>query len=178
MKLVAGFGINDAWYKVKPRNAPMCPFYKVWYNMVSRVYGESYRRTYSAYRDCTVTPEWSSFRVFREWMETQDWEDKHLDKDLLIPGNKLYAPHTCIFITQHLNNFLIDRTASGRSMRGVTVNKAGGYIAQCGGHYLGTFTDEQLAHAEYLRHKKAQAIQLADEQSCDKIKNAILGRYP
>jgi len=41
-------------------------------------------------------------------MERQDWEGKHLDKDILIPGNKIYSPDRCIFVSS-LINLLIDK---------------------------------------------------------------------
>ena len=39
-------------------------------------------------------------------METQDWEGKQLDKDLLVYKNKVYSPDTCVFISQKLNIFI------------------------------------------------------------------------
>ena len=47
--------------------------------------------------------EWHRFSSFKAWMEKQDWEGKHLDKDLLVPGNKEYGPSTCIFVSNEVN---------------------------------------------------------------------------
>lgn len=176
MGIVAGFGINDAPYMVKPRNQPMCPYYKVWYNMVSRVYGKAYGKVYDAYRGCSIAAEWSSFMTFRGWMETQDWQGNHLDKDLLQRGNKLYSAETCIFVSREVNNFLIDRQ-EGELPKGVTLNKSGSYVAMCCGLYLGSFATAEEAGIVYNSTKIEKGIELAGKQKCPKIKSALLDRY-
>lgn len=177
MGTVAGFGINDAPYSVKPRNQPMCPFYKVWYNMVSRVYGDAYRKVYDAYHECSIAPEWTSFMTFRAWMETQDWQGNHLDKDLLVQGNKLYSPDTCVFVSREVNNFLIDRSSNREMLKGVTRTRTGVYIAQCCGDYLGSFPTAEEAHTVYTQTKNQRGVELALKQKCQKIKSVLLGRY-
>lgn len=110
---VYGFGINDAEYPVnitegeglKRKTVWRCPYYQKWVNMLDRVYG-SQRPTYI---DVKVCSEWSSFTTFKSWMQTQDWEDKELDKDLLGDG-KLYSPETCYFISKKVNMLLQLRT--------------------------------------------------------------------
>ena len=37
--------------------------------------------------------------------------DKHLDKDILFEGNKIYSADNCVFVTRIVNNFTIDRGA-------------------------------------------------------------------
>jgi 7,8-dihydro-6-hydroxymethylpterin-pyrophosphokinase len=54
----------------------------------------------------TVTPEWWSRRAFTEWMRGQEWQGRQLDKDILWPGNKIYAPDKCLFVPQEINNLL------------------------------------------------------------------------
>ena len=52
-------------------------------------------------------------------MEKQDWEGKFIDKDLLFPGNKVYGPDTCVFVTRQLNNLFTDHGGRGPHKQGV-----------------------------------------------------------
>ena len=111
MGTVYGVGTNDAGYaiqvmesvrgangKPKQRIIWFCPFYRRWVHMLERCYSERYQEKKPTYIGCTVCEEWLRFSNFKSWMETQDWEGKHLDKDLLVEGNKIYSPDTCILV--------------------------------------------------------------------------------
>ena len=121
-KLVYGVGINDANYKLSiyeqlpktngKRNQKIvweCPFYSRWKNMIARCYSKSCLEKYPNYIGCSVCEEWLIFSNFKSWMETQDWEGKQLDKDLLVYKNKVYSPETCVFIAPSINSFLVKR---------------------------------------------------------------------
>ena len=110
-----GVGINDADYFVS-RNEKIkgewiqvwkCPYYSRWKDMLYRCYSETYQKKYHSYRGCSVCEEWHLFSNFKSWMETQDWEGKCLDKDLLVYKNKIYSPETCIFIDNSTNTLLL-----------------------------------------------------------------------
>lgn len=115
-KLVFGFGVNDADYMVKPFGPDgkriRCPFYQTWISMLERAYSSKCHAKHPTYIGVTVCEEWRSFMSFRAWMMEQDWEGKHLDKDILVPGNKVYSPKTCAFVTREVNNLLTDHAAS------------------------------------------------------------------
>ena len=54
-------------------------------------------------------------------MEQEDWEDKELDKDLLIYQNKIYSPETCVLVPTYINSFMTKRqNARGLYPLGVT----------------------------------------------------------
>lgn len=36
-------------------------------------------------------------------MEKQPWQGMHLDKDILVPGNKMYGPEFCRYVPQEIN---------------------------------------------------------------------------
>ena len=182
-RLVQGVGINDADYVTEKKETIngkyvrvwICPFYRTWTNMLERCYSEKYHQRQPTYKGCKVCDEWLIFSNFKKWMEQQDWEGKQLDKDLLVEGNKVYSPNTCIFVDHKINSFVIDRAASrGEYMIGVHWDKyANKFIAQCGNpftskpEYLGLFADELEAHLTWKARKHKLACQLADSEYCN-----------
>lgn len=111
---VYGVGINDANYQLKlyeyvngkQKLISECPFYVKWKDMLRRCYSKSFQVKYPTYRGCTVSEDWKTFSNFKLWMESQNWDGKALDKDLLVPNNKIYSKDTCMFIDIRLNAFL------------------------------------------------------------------------
>lgn len=116
-----GIGINDADYITDRKEVianPLtgeekvvhtrCIFFTTWRDMLYRCYSENLRYKYPTYKDCTVCEEWHLFSNFKAWMETQDWEGNNLDKDILYPGNKIYSPETCVFVSKLVNSFLVE----------------------------------------------------------------------
>ena len=178
-RLVFGVGINDADYNVcehyivdgKDKIVWVCPFYQTWKSMLKRCYSE---KEYPTYKGCSVCDEWLIFSNFKRWMEQQDWQGKQLDKDLLIEGNKVYSPETCIFVDQVINKFVTDSGAArGEYMIGVYWRKhVGKFVSQCSNpftckrEHLGYFTDELTAHLVWKARKHELACQLADSQYC------------
>lgn len=148
-------GINDADYSINPRingKQQMCPYYCAWQNMLRRCYSSKFKILNQTYIGCIVCEEWHSFMAFRAWMIQQDWQGKQLDKDLLVSGNKIYSPDTCIFVPQAINNILSDRGAArGEHPIGVCYYvRLGKFQSNCCTHerkkYLGLFIDSHAAH--------------------------------
>lgn len=109
MKIVQTVGINDADYPVSPSvngKRQICPFYRVWTDMLTRCYNLKFKERRPTYKDCTVCEEWLTFSAFRSWMESQPWQGMRLDKDLTFMGNTHYSPHTCAFIPNCINCIL------------------------------------------------------------------------
>ncbi|MBC8443077.1 MAG: hypothetical protein H8D80_02670 [Proteobacteria bacterium] len=114
--LVYGVGVNDLAddpnYVSKIYDSSIgkiiwrCPFYSKWTGILRRCYCEKERYKSPSYAGCTVTKEWHKFSKFKQWMENQDWEDKHIDKDIIVPNNKVYGPEFCLFVSQRINNLL------------------------------------------------------------------------
>ena len=53
-----------------------------------------------------------------------DFENKEVDKDLLIPGNKVYGPDTCLMVRPIVNSWFKPNAAKGELPRGVSWNTA------------------------------------------------------
>lgn len=193
MKLIYGFGINDSKQPIskvegkKPNQKIVwrCPFYVVWISMLQRCYDIRFAIRQPCYQGCTVCIDWKYFTNFKAWMETQDWEGKQLDKDLLVNGNKIYGPDTCVFINQAVNKFLTDSKGSrGVWPIGVYFHKGTGkFRAQCWSvdenkqKHLGLFVEAEAAHKAWLTFKLEQAKILASQQSDQRIANALIKRY-
>ena len=194
-KLVYGFGINDADYVIDKREIIngkrvvvwKCPFYTSWSGMLQRCYSEAYHHKKPTYRGCKVCDEWLIFSNFKRWMEQQDWQGKHLDKDLLVTGNKVYSPDTCVFIHRKINSFVTDNSSvRGQYMVGVCWFKQyNKFRADCHNpftgkqDYLGLFTDELEAHLAWKAKKHEFACQLADSEyvTDERLANALRTRY-
>lgn len=193
VKLIEGVGYNDADYTVQKYQKTngksiriwTCPYYVRWIGMFRRCYSPAALKRNPNYADCSVCEQWLYFSNFKSWMETQDWEGKELDKDLLFSNNKVYGPNTCVFVTQDVNKFIIDQERKrGGSPVGVSFEKeTGKYKAQCYSvttrkrKNLGRFTTHEEAFSAYLKYKLEQAHILAEKQSDTRVAKALIGRF-
>lgn len=191
--LVCGVGINDSTEPVtkteiingKKIKTWICPFYQRWHAMINRCYNENYQKKHPTYSDCKVCEEWKIFSNFKRWVVLQEWKERHLDKDLLIKGNKLYSPETCVFISSTVNNFLTDSLATrGRYLLGVSyISKVAKYRATCRNPFtlksesLGSFENEIDAHVAWKTRKHFFAESLASTETDQRVVNALLTRY-
>ena len=160
---VCGVGINDAWYLVHLYDGEIligkCPYYRSWLNMIKRCYCQKYKETHPTYNDCSAVKEWLLFSNFKEWMVTQDWEGKQLDKDLIVAGNKIYGPDKCIFVSSKINGILNNCAASrGALPQGVRFDSdTGKYRSECRvdgrKQSIGYFETELEAEYAYLVFK-------------------------
>lgn len=160
MRKVGGWGINDLGYEVGGRTIVdglskfkvTCPFYVKWQSMINRAHNPKYKQNQKTYEEVIISEDWRYASKFKAWMETQDWEGYHLDKDILVPGNKEYGPNFCCFVPQYINNLITQRAAlRGEYPIGVHYNEARNpYKATChDGHskvYLGRFSNPIDAH--------------------------------
>ena len=197
-RLLYGVGINDSKHAIERRDTIVsvdgkrsrkvvwkCPFYKVWAHMLERCYSSGSRLRRPTYAECSVAAEWHSFSAFKAWMETQEWEGMQLDKDVLEPGNKIYAPDKCVFVSRAVNMFLTDAKAiRGKWIIGVCWNKhAGKFQANCRnpftdkGEHLGYFKSEEEAHEAWRKRKHELACQLAEQQTDSRVAQALIQRY-
>lgn len=194
-KLIHGFGINDSDYvtEVKKKTGKIsvlqwaCPFYVRWKSMLFRCYSASCHKRQPTYIGCTVCEEWLTFSNFKAWMQQQDWQGKHLDKDLIIRGNKVYSPDTCVFVDRLTNNFTTDSAANrGPLMIGVRLfpeKITNRYAACCNNPFtgkvqkVGYFSTEEKAYAAWKKRKHELACQLADMQTDERVAAALRIRY-
>ena len=174
-KLVYGVAVNDADYAVNTTGSDgkkrRCPYYSTWKSMLMRAYSQKYHAKRPTYIGVTVCEEWHSFMAFRAWMETQDWEGKQLDKDIIVPGNKVYWPATCVFVSSQINGLLGDRAAArGKWPIGVSWSRQTKNFYACVTENgktrpLGLFTTPEAAHLAW-RKEKLRIVRTA-ARDCD-----------
>lgn len=181
-KLVYGFGINDSDYKTEQvingkRHA--CLYYKTWSNMLKRCYSDKSKISSPTYIGCSVTDHWYSFADFRLWMEKQDWKGKCLDKDIIIPGNKVYSPEACVFVNRAINGLLTDHgSARGSLPQGVSQRRPDDtYTAKISIYgkrkIIGCFDSSSEASSAYNKAKAAHIREVAMTQP-QRIKEGLL----
>lgn len=88
--------------RIGPRGSPLRNMYDLWANMLKRCYCKHPQQ----YVGVTVDPRWHSFLQFMnsiqevpgftEWVKDTSM---HLDKDIRVPGSRLYSASTCMFIS-------------------------------------------------------------------------------
>ena len=191
--LIEGVGINDADYPVQINQKALdgkvsvvwrCPFYTKWADMIRRCYSEKELSRRPTYRGCTVCKEWHRFSNFKAWMEIQDWEGRHLDKDLLCYGNKNYCPEYCVFLSPTVNKFIKEsRSTRGKLPIGVCWHERDGkFVSQCSDPFtkkqifIGYFDSAQGAHFAWLDCKLSFARQLALTET-KRVGDALISRY-
>lgn len=108
-----------------------CYAYERWYGVMKRCYSEKSRVRFPTYKDVTVCEEWHSFQNFTKWHE-ENWKPYmdsswHIDKGILVKGNKVYSPETCCFVPQEINVlFLKRKSVENKLPTGVNVNRGRG----------------------------------------------------
>jgi len=123
------------------------------------------------YAGCSVSDEWLDFQSFAEWYLSNHIPGFHLDKDILVPGNKIYSAETCGFVPVAINVCLSHSRRKNRSYdlpTGVSfcsVNKKYQSTISINGRSisLGLFGSSDLARSAYLKKKKEHLLSLAEQ---------------
>lgn len=150
--------------------------YSVWSSMIHRCYDEKYLKNKPTYRDKYVCDEWLCFENFEKWFNENYYEIENevmcLDKDILVKGNKVYSPNTCIFVPNSINILVVTQNRSDKLL-GVHKTKSNTYNAIYGDGsgnnvYLGAFNNEEDAFLAYKNGKEKFIKKTADKYK-DKI---------
>lgn len=131
----------------------------IWSGVIRRCYNEKERNKFPSYIGVTICEEWKCFQNFAKWFEDNYIEGFHVDKDILIKGNKIYSPETCCFVPSEVNCiFTKSDKARGNLPIGVSLHKGGKFQAkmlknkkQC---YLGLFDTVEEAFQVYKTAKE------------------------
>lgn len=169
--------IGEGEYKIS-ENKKAVKAYDVWRSMILRCYDPYFLNRQITYIDCYVCKEWHCFQNFAEWFYQNyyeiEGEKMHLDKDILVKGNKIYSPETCVFVSNKINNlFIKQQNHRGKYPIGITEyydKKRYRYLTvQCctleKQEYLGTFPLNRpfQAFTVYKNFKEKYIKEVADK---------------
>lgn len=156
-KLVYGFGVVDLDYpKTKKLNGVIlwrCKIFDSWTNMLQRCYSETRAKETPFLGKPNCSQDWKYFSKFKSWVESSYWEGLHLDKDVLVQGNREYGPTTCAFVPRYVNNILqIKQMSRGEyplGVRRIEHWRQRQYQCRVGNKSIGYFYTPAEAHAAW-----------------------------
>ena len=171
--------IGQGKYKSRDEQGNKTKCYRTWMHRLRSCYDKEVWKEFPNYEYCFFNEDMLDFQKFGEWFDDNyyevEGETMHLDKDILVKGNKEYAPDKMIFVPERINTLFTKSDAiRGKYPIGVSYNKASGkYIAKCsigkdGYKFLGYYNTSHEAFLAYKEFKEAYIKQVADEYK-DKI---------
>lgn len=125
------------------RNGKFIKEYETWANVLQRCYDKKKQEEFPRYKECAVCDEWLYFPNFYDWCHNQsNWNkvienphDFHIDKDILVKGNKIYSPSTCCFVPSMVN-VLFTKSNATRGLLPIGVsNDQGKLRSRCNNPY-------------------------------------------
>ena len=109
---VYGVGITGL-QPTRDENGKKTNSYVCWNRMLQRCYSAKYQEKQPTYIGCSVCDEWLYYPNFKNWYDKNYYEinnqTSQLDKDIIIKGNKVYSPDTCVFVPQFINSLFTKR---------------------------------------------------------------------
>lgn len=125
-------GAHSAGLKVTGSDGSQLASYKCWANLLRRCFSVKVQEKQPAYIPCGIDEEWLNYANFKRFYDANYRDGYHIDKDLLVDGNKVYGPDTCVFIPKALNLALTSQRPSDKGLpTGVMANR-GKYQVQLG----------------------------------------------
>ncbi len=140
--------------------------YMSWKNMLDRCYGVQNKKLHPAYFDISeVCDEWLNFQNFADWYEEKEYKVEgrlHLDKDILCPRNKIYAPDKCILVPQRINMLFMNKPNNRGLSNGIR-RCVHGYSTKYNNKELGVYATLEEAYSVYIQRKKEEITKVANE---------------
>lgn len=161
-QLIYGVAYNDSDTRGKTES------YKCWRRMIRRCYSPKFRAKHQSYLDCIVCEEWLMFSNFEKWFDKNYVKGYHLDKDILVKGNKIYSPDTCCFVPRIINNLFIKANKTrGDTPIGVSWHN-NNFYASCRIYgtnrtHLGVYPTPEEAFNAYKEAKESYIKAVAQE---------------
>jgi hypothetical protein len=140
--------------------------------MIERCYSEKEKLKFPSYENVSVCEEWHNFSNYTKWYEEnynpeymQSW---HLDKDILVKGNKIYSPETCRLVPPAINGLFLKKNLNrGNCPIGVSFNikdnKYRACIMKDKRITLGRFKTPEEAFQAYKTAKEQYIKEVADK---------------
>lgn len=165
--IIEGVGYLGEGRKKPYKKGVISKSYRAWKNGITRCYGEASKN--NSYNECSFCEYFLEYQNFAEWYESHESYGLgyHLDKDLLVRGNKIYSPETCTMLPIEINQ-AIGISEIGDLPQGVWKH---GYGYCCGvkyAHkklrtYIGFYDTPEEASAAYVKAKEDYIHSLAEK---------------
>lgn len=160
-------------------NGKMTRAYVTWNSMLNRAYSKKFHDRQPTYKDVIVCRDWWNFQIFAGWFHENFYQIENeimsLDKDILVKGNKIYSPNTCVFVPERINTLIVNCNGRrGELPVGVAFNKVTKrYQAQCSNGKgdiipLGLFDTPEEAFLAYKTYKE-ELIKVVANEYKDKL---------
>lgn len=154
--------------------------YNMWSGIFKRCYDLEYQNRQPTYKNCEICVEWHDFSNFEIWYNnnyyTVNDESMQLDKDILVKGNKIYSPNTCIIVPKNINNLFAFRKLNKKHLLGIKITRNKKYEARLSINntykHLGTYNTELEAFNVYKIAKENHIKYVADSYK-DMIPNKL-----
>lgn len=167
--LVCGVGIYEPQVLSMADAPHVARVYGVWNHMLTRA-EPKYSAKYPSYAGTSVAPTFHRFAEFATWaMDQIGWDlaGYQLDKDLILKGNRVYSPDTCVFVPKAINMVLTkSEKLRGEFPIGVKPQRYGRFSARIKidsqDTYLGTFSTPGEAFSAYKFAKESNIKRLAE----------------
>lgn len=108
---VLGIGVADAVEDPNISTQMHKLAYMAWVHMLFRCYDPKTQARQPTYAGCSVCAAWTHFSTFRSWFVRRYKPGYQLDKDILVPGNKIYAPEFCSMVPKYINTLLLGNSS-------------------------------------------------------------------
>lgn len=168
MGLVYGVGIYKPGKHLASANNKLTKYYKLWSSMLHRCYSPLSLELKPTYEAVTVEGEFIEFQLFCDWLDINYVDGWSLDKDILLPGNKVYRGDRCCMVPMIINTQLNhNRSSRGQWPTGVTYDRRGKrFLAKISQDRrtvnIGQYLTPEQARSAYLLAKRSYLIELAD----------------
>ena len=188
VKLLYGVGVNDWDDVVYTSCSDKIPEYRMWKDLLKRVYSEKYHLKNPSYIGTTVDHKWHSLKGFIDDVSKLKGYDEALnngwglDKDIIALGNKHYSLETCCFVPPKINTNFKSISKSNDLPCGVYLHKSGKYA--CDVHiegkakYLGLYSTpgeafevRKAAKCEYMSRLADEWEGRVDDRVIDRLRN-------
>lgn len=145
-----------------------------WYKMHERCYSAKDKHKVN-YGDSAVSEDWWCFQNYAGWYYSNNRcgdIEHHVDKDILIKGNKFYSENTCTIVPLEINLLLTSRkNCRGKYPIGVYYKRQNNkFCVQCSDGsksgkqtYLGLYSSIEEAFLVYKEFKEGVIKRLSDE---------------
>lgn len=147
--------------------------YTKWIFMIERCYDPRCQKNRPSYIGCTVIKEWHNFQNFAKWYEDNYYkipnETMGIDKDILVKGNKIYSPKTCVFVPTRINSLFVkcDVKRGNYPIGVIFIKDRNNYKSQCRDGkektFLGYYSTSKEAFNVYKIYKEKLIKQIAKE---------------